>query len=780
MASKRKVVTPSLKNVVSKFRGITKTVKQRKVHGDDVDLRKDREMKHGNPGANALGLRIKQELVGLERHAADARDLKRDDARHKRGGVKSESKKAHKDKKKTHKKSDKSHDRREREREARHKVIKKQSEKKVKVERKVKSDIKKMKADSDDDSDVTEQGVRGHFPDMPDLEDDDGRGIMEQEEKENDEKEAKELAAKKSRSNKMDDDEQREGVDSHPDDSDGSNSDEYYDDVGFDDDDVLGPIIGNNPSQNNDAFEYKGGPPPQSDLFKSFVAGGGEKRKDDFTGHSRAPPYKRRPEAGRDKDMNKHFGFNVSDTGAKKIDDFKNNPKNETDHPDLWAKLRDAAQGVSMADFVKAYMMKAAEVKVAKEEKIDSTNVGVPFKPIRGERGPSGPGGGKGRDGVDGRNGVDGAPGAPGAPGVGAPGAPGAPGVGAPGAPGVNGVNGVGQPGAPGLPGAPGVNGVNGQPGQNGVNGVNGQPGPAGPAGPAGVCNGVAGGGPGGGPGGINYNQAGNQVAGPGTGIGQTYKATPPFTSGTKYTPAGSGKMIQDPNNPNGPMIPDPGGDKFNDVQDVDNGQNNLRAEFGEASARSVIPTVERQIESDIRFDMFDMVLPGFGEGSDNKLFLMEERREEAIVHMEPHFFPGDYIGPLNGERVPPWQLQREMPVSEVKKYSDRKRNDVLVKADVFRAYDDSSTNVLGDDVGYPYSHGASELKRAKYSPLEPVIRTDMDWQHVKNPTGVKLNKLGMRRVHDALREPRNLHVDMAGMGGARLGHRRSLEVILQ
>ena len=118
--------------------------------------------------------------------------------------------------------------------------------------------------------------------------------------------------------------------------------------------------------------------------------------------------------------------------------------------------------------------------------------------------------------------------------------------------------------------------------------------------------------------------------------------------------------------------------------------------------------------------------------------------------------------------------------LSEVKKYSDRKRNDVLVKADVFRAYDDSSTNVLGDDVGYPYSHGASELKRPKYSPFEPVIRTDMDWQHVKNPTGVKLNKLGMRRVHDALREPRNLQVDMAGMGGARLGHRRSLEVILQ
>ena len=250
-----------------------------------------------------------------------------------------------------------------------------------------------------------------------------------------------------------------------------------------------------------------------------------------------------------------------------------------------------------------------------------------------------------------------------------------------------------------------------------------------------------------------------NEPGAPGTGLGQSYKATPQFTSGTQH---------------------DDTGDKFNDVQDVDNGENNLRAEFGEASVRSVIPTVERQIESDIRFDMFDLVHPGFGEGADNKLFLMQERREEAIVHMEPHFIPGDYIGQLNGFNVPPWQLQREMPVDEVKKYSDRKRKEVYDKAAVFRMYDDASTNVLGDDVGYPYTHSAGELKRARYSPFEPVIRTDMDWQHVKHPTGVKLNKLGMRRTYDALREPRNLRCDISQSGGPRLEPRRSLEVILQ
>ena len=250
-----------------------------------------------------------------------------------------------------------------------------------------------------------------------------------------------------------------------------------------------------------------------------------------------------------------------------------------------------------------------------------------------------------------------------------------------------------------------------------------------------------------------------NEPGAPGTGLGQSYKATPPFTSGTHH---------------------DDTGDKFNDVQDVYNSENNLRVEFGEASARSVIPTVEKQMESDIRFDMFDLVHPGFGEGADNKLFLMQERREEAIVHMELHFFPGDSIGQLNGFNVPPWQLQREMPVDEVRAYSDRKRKEVYDKAAVFRMYDDASTNVLGDDVGYPYTHSAGELKRARYSPFEPVIRTDMDWQHVKNPTGVKLNKLGMRRTYDALREPRNLRCDISQAGGPRLEPRRSLEVILQ
>ena len=366
-----------------------------------------------------------------------------------------------------------------------------------------------------------------------------------------------------------------------------------------------------------------------------------------------------------------------------------------------------------------------------------------------------------------------------------APGQP-APGQGLPPAP----APGQGLPPAPGLPGTPGL------------------PGPPGPPGPQGPCGGLP-----------VLNRAGTQIGPAGnTGLGQTYSAAPAFTSGTTYTPqtktdpnptipnpdlddpsdlfgnnAGGTNPNQTLPNPNYSGIPrtlpdgtpnpafvEKGGDSFKDVPDKEPGtDNNLRSQFGEASIQSVIPSWQKQVESDIRFDMFDTVNPGFGEGADNKLYLMDQTREARIVHMEPHFFPGDYIGAVNGFTVPPWQLQREMPEQEVKKYSDRKRQDVLDKAEVYNSMGGMSTNILGDDVGYAYSHSAGELKRRKLSPLEPVIRTDMDWQHVKGPTGVKLNKLSMRRVHDALRYPRNLQSSLMGDGGPTMDRRRSLEVIL-
>jgi hypothetical protein len=251
-------------------------------------------------------------------------------------------------------------------------------------------------------------------------------------------------------------------------------------------------------------------------------------------------------------------------------------------------------------------------------------------------------------------------------------------------------------------------------------------------------------------------------------GVGQPgtlggYKANPRFTSGTKNY---EGKV----------------GDRFLDVPTGPaGGEDTLRPGYGMEKAENVIPNEKEQLASDIRFDMFDTVNPGFGNGSDNKLFIMEQNRDKKIIYAEPTFKPGSYNGPIAGVTVPPWQLQRVMPTAKVQAYGRDRKNKLNTVTDVVLDYGRSSksTNILGDDVGYPYSHSACELKRNRLSPFEPVIRTDMCWEHVKDPIGAELNKKRFRSEIDSQRYPRHLDSRSAGMGGQHLSKRRALEVIL-
>jgi hypothetical protein len=228
-----------------------------------------------------------------------------------------------------------------------------------------------------------------------------------------------------------------------------------------------------------------------------------------------------------------------------------------------------------------------------------------------------------------------------------------------------------------------------------------------------------------------------------------------------------------------GIMTDEKTGETITDVPTVDNAVDTMRSQFGMESAKKVIPQVDDQLASDIRFDMFDNVFPGWGEGADNKLFLMEEGREEKIIHMEPLCQPGSYIGPIAWVVVPPWQHQRIMPPDKVKAYGEERKRELGVIQSTVSAYKERSTNLLGSDVGYPYNHSACELKRRAGSPFEPIIRTDMNWEHVKDPCGYQLNKNRLRLQTDALRYPRQLDSYTNGMRGPTLKKRRGLEVIL-
>lgn len=220
-------------------------------------------------------------------------------------------------------------------------------------------------------------------------------------------------------------------------------------------------------------------------------------------------------------------------------------------------------------------------------------------------------------------------------------------------------------------------------------------------------------------------------------------------------------------------------GDTPTDVQNHEPYETDLRPEYAMAEAGSVIPSTRKQLESDIRFDMFDQVKPGFGEGMDNKLFLMQEARDKQIVYAHGMHEPGQWIGPTAGVEVPPWQWQRVIPGERLYNYQQEHQYRQRVGDQLLLNNGPRSSNILGDDIGYPMPHSASELKRNKYSPFEPVIRTDMHWQQVKEPIGVKLNRKRMRLETDAQRYPRNFDSFVNEQRGAHLPKRRALEVVL-
>lgn len=223
----------------------------------------------------------------------------------------------------------------------------------------------------------------------------------------------------------------------------------------------------------------------------------------------------------------------------------------------------------------------------------------------------------------------------------------------------------------------------------------------------------------------------------------------------------------------------DDGGDYFTHNPTHITATDTMRPTYGMASANDVIPSVQDQMASDIRFDMFSQVPDGFGEGQDNKLFLMEQNREAKIRYMAPLDYVGSNIGPIAGVTVPPWQWQRVMKPSQTAQFQSRKRRRLSDAVLTLENNGASSLALTGYDRGFPYKRSCSGLPRESDSPLEPVIRTDLNWEHVKDPTGVQLNKKQFRLETDAQRMPRQLASSAPLMGGPTLSKRRGLEVIL-
>tara|TARA_R110000851_G_scaffold286630_5_gene440482 strand:+ start:226 stop:2052 length:1827 start_codon:yes stop_codon:yes gene_type:complete len=221
-------------------------------------------------------------------------------------------------------------------------------------------------------------------------------------------------------------------------------------------------------------------------------------------------------------------------------------------------------------------------------------------------------------------------------------------------------------------------------------------------------------------------------------------------------------------------------GDFFRDVQTHDpDGKATLRPRFGMENASDVIPSAKDQILSDLRFDMFDTVNAGFGEGEDNKLFLMDQNRDTKIVYADPMFAPGVDIGPEAGVGVTTWKLQRTIPTEKMADYELGLRRQMADMSELVLARDRAeTTNLLGDDIGFDRSYSSKGLKRTRGSIFAPIVSNEMEFSRVKMPTGAELNGYDFRRETDAMRYPRHLSSNTNGMGGPTLNKRRSLALI--
>lgn len=219
-------------------------------------------------------------------------------------------------------------------------------------------------------------------------------------------------------------------------------------------------------------------------------------------------------------------------------------------------------------------------------------------------------------------------------------------------------------------------------------------------------------------------------------------------------------------------------GDAFIQAKEtVNTATDTMRPSYGIAPANGVIPTKRQQVESDLLFNDFSVVAPGFGLGVTNKMFLMEEERQKKVVYQEPLAEPRKYDGPTNGANVVPLQLQnqitrRDRHTLAAQEFA-RESSAVVLEQRVGTG----SLNVLGDDFGLLQRVSDKGLKRAADSPLEPIMVTPKAWERVKALPGVQWANKKVRRLFDAQRYPDRFDPNIAMEGGPTMGKRNALSV---
>lgn len=220
-------------------------------------------------------------------------------------------------------------------------------------------------------------------------------------------------------------------------------------------------------------------------------------------------------------------------------------------------------------------------------------------------------------------------------------------------------------------------------------------------------------------------------------------------------------------------------GDQIASNEYRDFSQATLRPRFGIAGVAEVIPPTREQLRSDLEFDLFSVVKPGYGEGSTNKLFLYEQARDDVLTYAGPFIGPGPYLGPLNTQHPMPWQWQTVKHESDINRFKGNSIARLNSMRSVVSKLGAGSMWTQGRDVPeHPVSISSKGLPRELESPYEPAIHHHDDWKPIIDPPGYVLNQRGFKRVFSAVRDPDAPEI-MVDNSGPTLSVRRSLEVIL-
>ena len=220
-------------------------------------------------------------------------------------------------------------------------------------------------------------------------------------------------------------------------------------------------------------------------------------------------------------------------------------------------------------------------------------------------------------------------------------------------------------------------------------------------------------------------------------------------------------------------------GDQFMSNQNRDESEPTLRPQFGIAGAKDIIPSPRDQLRSDLEFDLFSVVQPGYGEGVDNKQFLYQKAWEQYIRFTPPFFSPGPYLGPLNTRFPMPWQWQTIMSKDDIDHYHTRIIDRRMKAEKAIQSHGEGSAAAFGRDVPeVPVSRSSSGLPRDARSPFEPIIHNKQPWTPAVDPAGYLLGRRGLKRTYSAWRDP-DVVEHQRDNGGPTLRRRRALEVIL-